>query len=181
MLAKITRLIILAGAIGVFAGPLASLSWAEDKSPEAFYGKYSGTGISQNPMVGDFGFDNRDMDVEIGPEGNGFFVEWTTVIDDFKADEPRRRASRLSFVPSARAGVFIHAASAVQGGEQLAWASIEESTLTVSVLTILGGGGYAVQTYHRTLTERGMALYFFSDHDGQTNRVVTAFLDKEGG
>ena len=53
--------------------------------------------------------------------------------------------------------------------------------MTVSVLTILGGGGYAVQTYHRTLTERGMALYFFSDHDGQTNRVVTAFLDKEGG
>lgn len=163
----------------MFAGPLASPSWAEDKSPEAFYGKYSGTGISQNPVVGDFGFDNRDMDVEIGPEGNGFFVAWTTVIDDFKTDEPRHRESRLSFVPSARAGVFVDAAAAVQGGEQLAWASIKESTLTVSVLTILGAGGYAVQTYHRTLTEDGMSLYFFSDRDGQTGRVVTSFLSKE--
>ena len=170
---------VLIGALCMFAGPLASPSWAEDKSPEAFYGKYGGTGISQNPVVGDFGFDNRDMDVEIGPRGNGFFVAWTTVIDDFKTDEPRRRESRLSFVPSARAGVFVDAAAAVQGGEQLAWASIKESTLTVSVLTILGGGGYAVQTYHRTLTEDGMSLYFFSDRDGRTGRVVTSFLSEE--
>ena len=179
MLAKITRLMVLISALGMFAGPFAGLAWAEDKSPEAFYGKYSGTGISQNPVGGDFGFDNRDMDVEIGAEGNGFFVAWTTVIDDFKADEPRRRESRLSFVPSARASVFVDAAAAVQGGERLAWASIKESTLTVSVLTILGGGGYAVQTYHRTLTDVGMSLYFFSDRDGQTRRVVTAFLTKQ--
>ena len=82
-------------------------------------------------------------------------------------------------MPSARASVFVDAAAAVQGGERLAWASIKESTLTVSVLTILGGGGYAVQTYHRTLTDVGMSLYFFSDRDGQTRRVVTAFLTKQ--
>ena len=68
MLAKITRLMVLISALGMFAGPFAGLAWAEDKSPEAFYGKYSGTGISQNPVGGDFGFDNRDMDVEIGAE-----------------------------------------------------------------------------------------------------------------
>ncbi len=83
--------------------------------------------------------------------------------------------SRLDFLPSARAGIFVNTSADEQGGDQLAWASIKESTLTVSILTILGGGSYAVQTYHRTLTEDGMSLYFFADRDGQTGRVVTAF------
>ncbi len=181
MPAKLTRLIILVGALGMFAGPLATSSWAADLAPEAFYGRYSGAGISQNPLVGDFGYANRDMDVEIGAHGDGFFVEWTTVIYDFTADEPRRRAARLDFVPSARAGVFVVAASPAGPAEQLAWASINEDTLTVSILAILEGSSYSVQTYHRSLTEGGLSLYFVGDRDGQTTRVVTAFLHKEGG
>ena len=163
----------------MLAVPLATPASAEDQTPEAFFGRYGGSGISQNPLVGDFGYANRDMDVEIGAAANGFFVEWTTVIYDLRGEDPRRKVARLSFAPSARAGIFVATAAADQLGEQLAWASIHESTLTVSILAILDDGAYAVQTYHRTLNDDGLSLYFVSDRDGQTTGVVTAFLTKE--
>lgn len=158
---------------------LANVAVAADASPEAFYGRYQGSGIMQTPSNAYFGFTNRDIDVEIGPADNGFFVEWTTVISDLGEKHARRKMSRLSFEPSGRPGIYIARNAAVDLSFGMSWASVVGSALTVRVLTILDHGNYELQTFERTLSKKGMFLYFRSDHDGQIIRIVTAQLTKQ--
>ena len=53
---------------------------AADLPLDAFYGRYQGSGIAENRDSLYFGVTVRDLDVLIGAEGSGFFVEWTSVI-----------------------------------------------------------------------------------------------------
>ena len=72
-------LFVLVACAGLGLGTLASAGAAEG-GIEAFYGRFQGEGITQDPNTLYFGFDERTVDVEIGPDGQGFFVDWTTVI-----------------------------------------------------------------------------------------------------
>lgn len=155
-----------------------TLAMAAGAGPEAFYGRYQGSGVTQSPNLAFLGLDTRDLDVQIGPDGNGFFVEWTTVIRDVADRETRRNAARISFEPSGRPGIYLERAAASRVADGLSWATVQDGSLIIRVLAILDNGAYDIQTYERSLTEKGMFLYFRSDRDGQTVRFVTASLKK---
>lgn len=165
----------------VAAGALlaASAARADDAPLEAFFGKYEGSGITRNANVHELGLMDRDMDVEIGPEGDGFFVAWTTVMRrGFRDDEPRRNSARVMFVPSARPGIYLAKGAAERVAEGVGWASIRRDVLSVRILAIQDDGSYVVQTYHRSLADGGLHLFFLSDDDGQTIRMVNGRLNK---
>ena len=94
-------------------------------------------------------------------------------------DKIKRNSARISFVPSDRPGIYVEQGAEQRMGQGMSWASIQGSTLTVREAAIRDDGTYVVQSYHRTLTDRGMFLHFTSDEDGQTIRMVTATLTKE--
>ncbi len=167
-------------------GPLLALlvgfapaAWAQ-ADVAGFYGRYSGTGITQTDDSSFYGFTARDLDVEIGPEGSGFFVRWTTVIRDIRDPEPRRRTSRIAFEPTGRPGFFREPSTAepVTRGV-LRWAQVSDDMLSVFVLLIPNDGGYALQTYDRRVNGDVMALRFVSVRDGQRQREVTGRLERQ--
>ena len=53
---------------------------AQDLPLNAFFGKFSGSGLAQDADRLYFGVTVRDLDVSIEPKDSGFFVEWTSVI-----------------------------------------------------------------------------------------------------
>jgi hypothetical protein len=159
---------------------LVCAAQADDLLPEAFYGNYAGIGY----MHGDVHYQEmmvRDLKVEIGPEKSGFFVAWTSVIRPHGDMKPRRKGLRISFVPSQRPGIYVEQSAGKSDAEGLAWAAINDKKLTVRVLAIQADGSYKIQTYHRTLFEKGMYLQFISDHDGKINRMVSGRLTKVSG
>jgi hypothetical protein len=168
-------LVVFVAAIGC-----GTLARADDAGPEAFYGRYKGTGFTQTPSVAYFGFDERDLDVQIGPEQQGgFFVDWTTVVRSLGEKEVKRNSARVVFEPSGRPGLYVERGAAARVTDGMSWASIFRTTLTVRLLTILDDGSYELQTYERSLKKDGMFLFFKSDRDGAVIRVVTASLEKQ--
>ena len=172
------RAALLAAAI--FLLPAAGA--AQDLPLSAFFGKFSGSGLAEDADSLYFGVTVRDLDVSIGPEDAGFFVEWTSVIragGDPNNPDVRRRTTRASFVPAARPGVF-KSPTVVEplNGEPLNWAYITGNTLTVNVFVIRDDGGYEVQSYGRTLTAGGMGLEFKRIRDGEAVRKVEGQLVK---
>ena len=91
----------------------------------------------------------------------------------------RRKSNSLTFVPSDLPGVYRATTSGdALAGQPLAWAYVDGYTLTVHSLVVLDGGGYVMQTYHRTLSDMGMALEFISIKNGETARRVEGRLTK---
>ena len=91
----------------------------------------------------------------------------------------RRKSNSLTFVPSDLSGVYRATTSGdALAGQPLAWAYVDGYTLTVHSLVVLDGGGYVMQTYHRTLSDMGMALEFISIKNGETARRVEGRLTK---
>ncbi len=173
---RLPILISTIAAIAFVAGIFVVMP-AQAAGPDAFYGHYKGTGTSRDPNVTFFELTERDLDVVIGADGAGFFVEWTTVIRDYRDEEVRRRSARVAFDPSDRPGIYLARGRNASSG--LSWASINGNTLSVRVVAIRDDGSYSVQTYHRTLGSDGnMFLQFVSDSDGQTIRMVSAVLKK---
>jgi hypothetical protein len=154
---------------------------AQTLSIDAFYGHYEGSGIAENKDSLYFGVTVRDLDVRIGPQSDGFYVEWTSVIrgggDPNKPDVRKRRA-RVDFSPSKRPNVFISETASSPMDGSLIWARILDQTLTVNVMRVSDNGGYTVQTYNRTLTGSGMTLNFVNTADGEPLRQVKARLVK---
>ncbi len=172
------------GVVFVLLGWLGSagaVSAADNLAIEAFYGSWEGTGQAQMPD-GYFGLTARDLDVQIGPKGNGFNVTWTTITHpggDIGRTESRRKSSSIDFVPGGRPGLF---KAARQGdplaGESYIWARIKGSTLTVYVLNIDQDGAYVIQSYDRTLTGFAMEVTFARIRDDQPERTAKAKLIK---
>ena len=157
---------------------------AQDLAIAAFYGRFQGSGVSENADSLYFGVTVRDFDVAIGPDGAGFFVEWTTVIHagpDSTRPEVRRRTDRMVFAPSATAKVWRTATQGNPWGDGIAWAKLEKQTLTVSMMRVTEDGGWTVQSYARTLTATGMELDFFVVRDGEAQRHVKGRLVKVAG
>ena len=150
----------------------------------AFFGHFEGSGIAEDADSLYFDVTVRDLDVRIGPEGGGFYVEWTSVIragGDPANPEVRKKTNRATFFPGAQASVFqAQAGGDVLGGQPLNWARIAGNTLTINVFVIRDDGGYEVQSYDRTLDINGMTLEFTRIRDGEPVRKVEGRLVKVG-
>ncbi|MFO1058819.1 MAG: hypothetical protein U1E53_17855 [Dongiaceae bacterium] len=170
----IVLLVALLGLGGVAAAADSAVG------PQAFYGRYKGTAVTQDPNAASYGFGDRDLDVEIGPaENGGFFVAWTTVIHPLSGKEPARSSARVTFEPSPRPGIYAgHWAPDMAKG--IAWAAIAGKVLRIRLLTILDDGTYEIQSYDRALDAHGLTLLFRSDRDGTTVKMVSALLEKQG-
>lgn len=162
---------------------IASAAQAQNLPIDAFYGHFQGSGIAENDDSLYFGVTVRDLDVRIGPEGDGFYVEWTSVIrggGDPNNPDIRKRSQRVSFRPSDQTNVFISPSATDPMGPGLVWARIKDQTLTVHVMRISETGSYTVQTYDRTVSGTGMTLNFINTQDGEPQRQVEARLVKVG-
>jgi hypothetical protein len=166
--------------LAILAGVPASAQ--QMLSINAFSGTWSGGGISENEDSIYFQTTVRDFDVTIRPEGQGFRIDWTTIIR--KGGDPnkpniRRRKSSKSLVPTGALGVFRGANSGDPlAGKELCWAHIQKSTLSLFLMTIDKDGIYTLQQYDRTLSGTGMMLTFLSLSDGDRQRVVKGRLIK---
>jgi hypothetical protein len=169
-------MIVLVAALGL--GGVANADQAS--TPDAFYGRYQGSGFTHDPNAALFGLGARDLDVEIGPaEGGGFFVSWTTVMQSPGDKGSKTKSSKVVFVPSGRPGIYTGRPEGTTAAtDGMSWASIGDRAMTVRLLHILDDGTYEVQTYQRSLTDDGMFVFFRSDLDGAVMKVVTAQLHK---
>ncbi len=174
-------LVMLVLAAVLFVAPTHRSS-AQQLPVDAFYGFFTGTGIAENSDSLYFGVTVRDLDVTIGAEDDGFYVEWTSIIRGGgtpAAPEVRERISRMSFEPSGRPGIF----RALGTGnplteEALAWAYVANATLTLHIMAVRDDGGYEINTYNRTLSGTGMDLQFTSRRNGEAIRTVEGRLVK---
>lgn len=158
-------------------------AFAADLPLDAFYGRYQGSGIAENRDSLYFGVTVRDLDVVIGPEGSGFFVEWTSVIrsgGDPANPDVKRRVQRMAFVPAPGGRMYFATGAQDPTGDGFVWARIGDQTLTVNVMLVRKDGSYAIQTYDRTLSGTGMGLKFVNVTNGEPTREVSARLVKTG-
>jgi hypothetical protein len=170
-------------AIVFYCSLVGSTAHAQTLPINAFYGHFQGSGIAENDVSLYFGVTVRDLDVRIGPEGSGFYVEWTSVVrggDDPTKPDVRKRTQRVAFSPSDRPNIFTasSATNPMDGG--LIWARTKDNTLSVNVMRISDNGSYTVQTYNRTVSGTTMILNFVNTTDGEPRRQVKAWLMKVG-
>ena len=155
---------------------------AQDFPISAFYGSFKGGGVSENRDSIYFGVTVRDFDVQIKPEGEGFRVDWATIIrkgGDTNNPNVRRKVQSAAFLPAGSLGVFraVDLSDPLQGGKY-AWARIAKQTLYVYALLIDASGRYDMQIYERTLKASGMDFVFHRVRDGEPVRMVKGKLIK---
>ena len=171
-------------AIVLFALPFAGAAAQDTVSISAFYGQWSGSGVSESNVSLYFRLTSRDLDVTIAPEGNGFVVNWTTVQrqrGDPENPTAERKSSVLRFVRTDRPNVWRAAGSSDPLlDERYAWARLQGQTLTVHTLAIAEDGGYEMQIYNRTLSALGMNLDFVAFQNGEERRTAKGRLVKVG-
>jgi hypothetical protein len=164
------------------AAPAASPAPQRSLDIKAFFGSFSGSGISDGDDVTYLGVTQRDLDVRIAAAAEGFSVAWTTVLRDGPAAQnqaPRRRATTMNFVPGPRPGLF----RAADNGDPLAggvvsWAHVSRNTLTLHMFGVRDDGRHEIQTYARTLSGTGMDLVYTRIVDGERQRRVRGKLVK---
>lgn len=163
--------------------PAASAAPQRNLDIKAFFGSFSGSGISEAEDVAYLGVTQRDLDVRIsGAADGGFAVAWTTVLrDGGNAPNPavRRRATTMNFIPGPRPGLF----RATDNGDPLAggtvsWARISRNTMTIHMFGVRDDGHHEIQTYARTLSGTGMDLVYTRIVDGERQRRVRGKLVK---
>ncbi len=169
-------------ALVLLALPFAGAAAQDTVAISAFYGQWSGSGVSESNVSLYFRLTSRDLDVSIAPQGDGFVVDWTTVQrqrGDPNNPTPERKSSVLRFVRTDRPSVWRATGSSDPLlDERYAWARVKGQTLTVHTLAIAGDGGYEMQIYTRTLTPLGMNLDFVAFRDGEERRTAKGRLVK---
>ncbi|NNE84877.1 MAG: hypothetical protein HKN28_13005 [Alphaproteobacteria bacterium] len=181
MLRRLIHGAVVGFALLLLAAPITAQ--AQNLPVDAFYGHFQGSGIAENEDSLYFGVTVRDLDVRIGPEADGFYVEWTSVIrggGDPNNPDIRKRSARVAFSPSERPNVFLSKTATNPMKDGLIWARVLDQTLTVNVMRVNDEGSYIVQTYNRTLSGTGMTLNFVNTADGEPLRQVEARLVKVG-
>jgi hypothetical protein len=159
------------------AVPAAS---AKDIKIAGFFGTFKGNGVSENRDSLYFGVTVRDLDVKIEPAGQGFSIEWTTVIrrgGDPKNPKVRSKTQRMTFQP---AGKFYRATenSDPLSGQPFAWAYIKETSLILHIMSVDENGAYQMQSYIRTLVPTGMEFKFERIRNDEPVRTVRGKLIK---
>lgn len=130
----------------------------------------------------------RDMSVEISVLEEGFRVHWRTITHRPDGSD-KEKSYTIDFRPSDRDGVYAAAMRRnVFGhnvqldpmkGEPFVWARIEGDTLSVYSLFVTETGGYEIQQFDRTLAEGGLNLDFQVVINGQVQRTVSTFLERQ--
>ncbi len=174
-----------------FLATLFWLAWtppaaAGEKSIEAFFGDYAGRTISS---AGD-GLTKRDLGVTIRAKGEGFTIDWKTITHK-PGGRVTRKAYSINFIPSGRDNIYASAMKTDKfggrvpldplKGEPYVWARVGGDTLSVYAMLVTDEGGYEMQVYERTLTEKGMALKFSRILDGRPLKQITGTLARIGG
>ena len=150
-----------------------------------FVGVYTGSAVITSS---DGTQSKRDMSVEISEEGKGFIVKWTSTTH--KPDgRVKTKSNTVIFVPSDRKGIYAAAMERnVFGhevqldpmkGEPFVWGRIVGDTLTVFSLYVDEVGSYEMQQYDRTLAEGGLELKFSFLRNGEQQRSVSTFLERQ--
>ncbi len=128
-----TRFAVLTAAI--FFAVTSSVTHAAQPNLtiDAFFGTFSGGGVSENKDSIYFATTARDFDVTIAPAGTGFKIDWTSVIrkgGDPSKPDIRKRKSTKTLRAAGAAGVF-HCATSGDPlkGQEMCWANITGSTL----------------------------------------------------
>lgn len=152
---------------------------------EQFIGDYTG---GAEVVSADGSREHRNMAVTISETKEGFTVQWTSVIH--KSDgRVKENTFSIDFLPSDREGIF----SAAMGrslfgqavpldpmkGEPYVWGRIVGDTMSVFSLFISDDGGYEMQQYDRTLAEGGLQLDFSLSRNGEQQRSVSTFLERQ--
>jgi len=174
---------IVAIAVAVLIGIGASVAQAAENLPvDAFFGTFSGGGVAENRDSAYFAVTARDFDVTIRGEGQGFRIEWTSVIrrgGDPKRPDVRHRKAVKVLQPAKKPGVFRCTDSGNPlDGREMCWARIEKNTLSLFLMTVDDDGIYELQQYDRTLSGSGMKLNFKAWRDGDELRSVDGRLIK---
>lgn len=169
--------------IAAYVAPAAVAQTQQTLPIAAFYGHYAGGGVAEDPDSLFFEATARDFDVAIGPAGNGFHINWTTILR--KGGDPEnpkivKRSSELTFVPTDKPDVFMAEPNGNAAlGEPVSWARLSGHTLTTYTFEIDENGIYHLSSYARSLDGGGMILEFKSLRDGHPVRVVTGRLVKQ--
>ncbi|MEM7407526.1 MAG: hypothetical protein AAF458_19700 [Pseudomonadota bacterium] len=173
----LARIVLLALCCSVAAS-------AAGQTPiKAFFGNFVGQAISESGGE----ISTRDIAVDIKEHKKGFRLSWTTTTR--RGDgRVKRKEHTVDFVPSGSSNVY---ASAMRRnlfgkavpmdplkGDPYVWARLDGPTLIVHALVITEDHGYEMQTYRRTLTDKGMELVFHRVRDGERLRDVTGTLVK---
>lgn len=130
----------------------------------------------------------RDMSVDVSEIEGGFRVSWTSTT--YRADGTAKEKSyTIDFEPSEREGVYAAAMKRnVFGhnvqldpmkGEPYVWGRIDGDTLSIYSMFVTEDGGYEIQQFDRTLASGGLDLQFQNVLDGEIQRTVSTFLEKQ--
>ena len=161
----------------LLTGPSAAQN---DLSIKAFVGTWQGSGIATAPDDL-FNESVRDLDVVIRTVGQGFTIDWTTVVRKGPVGNRKtvKRATSKTFQPTARPGIYRgDGGGDLLDGAVLTWARLEKQTLSVFTLEIDETGDMGFSRYDRTLTAIGMELAFTGVRGGETQRKVKGKLVK---
>jgi hypothetical protein len=155
---------------------------AENIKLAGFFGTFKGNGVSQNKDSIYFGITVRDLDVKIEPAGDGFAIEWKTVMrrgGDPNNPNVRQKAQRMVFAPTGQAGVYRAADNGdLLSGQPYSWAHIRNASLIIHIMTIDRNGAYEMQSYTRTLEPTGMSFVFERIKNDAPVRTVKGKLAK---
>lgn len=158
-------------------------AWAADIGP--FVGSYAG---EAELVALDGSRTPRDMSVVIDETKSGFTVQWTSTTH--KPDgRIKEKSYSIDFVVSDRDHIYSAAMKrdvfghAVQldpmKGEPFVWGRIAGDTLSVYSLFVDDEGGYEMQQYDRSLAKGGLMLEFSIQRNGEEQRSVSSFLQKQ--
>ncbi|WP_299955471.1 hypothetical protein [uncultured Roseobacter sp.] len=164
---------------------LLGMAVAAQADIERFVGSYYG---SAKVSLADGSMQKRDMSVEISETKAGFSVAWTSTT--YRPDgSTKDKSYKIEFVPSDRGDVYASAMKRnVFGhdvqldpmkGEPYVWSRIDEDTLSVYSLFVAEDGGYEIQQFNRTLAVGGLDLDYKSVRNGEIQRTVSTFLEKQ--
>ena len=127
---------------------------AQPSSIADFVGSFAGTGVAEtcNDIYAPESV--RDLDVMIEAAGSGLSVTWTTVVRSV-GGKAKYETQTLSFSATGAGSQYWSDALTDPFGHGVAWAGIEDQTLSVFALNIDTDGGYQLQRYARTLDQVG--------------------------
>ncbi|MGF1608096.1 MAG: hypothetical protein ACFCUQ_01780 [Kiloniellales bacterium] len=148
---------------------------------DAFVGVWRGSGIASGESGYVLDETVRDLDVTIRKAGEGFTIDWVTVLRKGPegSREAERKESSITLQPAARPGLYRPAeAGDLFGEEGLTWARLDRQTLSLYRLVLGERGALDLSRYDRTLLGGGMKLEFTRQQDGKLIRSVTGRLVK---